>query len=73
MYTKSRLARPSVRPLVVESSDSNTDHADDRQAAAINAYIHKSFENGVSKGDPSNEAERGWGKLGSCSCDWIFI
>jgi hypothetical protein len=48
-----------VRPLVVESSDSNTDHADDRQAAAINAYIHKSFENGVSKGDPSNEAERG--------------
>ena len=59
MYTKSRLARPSVRSLVVESSDCNTDHAEARQAAAINAYIHKSFENGVSGGDPSNEAERG--------------
>ena len=59
MYTKSRLARPSVRPLVVESSDINTDHADARQAAAINAYIHKSFENGASRGDPGNEAGRG--------------
>lgn len=59
MYTKSRLARPSVRLLVAESSDNITDCAEARQAAVINAYIHKSCENGVSGGDPSNEAEHG--------------
>ena len=48
-----------MRSLIVESSDGDTDDAEGRQAAAINAYIHKSCENGVREGDPSNEAERG--------------